>query len=221
MPATQTPQATDTITVNAHGYTATLCPDTQQVEILDDHGHWAGTGRWDGHTIADCPAVLGGDQDAADEIYEALDAAMIAALPSIPEPRLGWCDGSGPEWGDTPCGASHHDRSEYDVAEHACEECCEYTPGAMCHPGGLCPECILDTAHWYRDGELWVAVYTVSPDRSVHVGVGETREEAFAALDRTPIQVEGRAIDRALAWAHGAEWISSPDLTEADVDTGR
>lgn len=78
-----TTHTTDTtITVTAHGYTATLDLDTQVVEIYDALGHWAGTGRWDGHTIADCPAVLGGDQDTADEIYESLDAAMLAEWPS-------------------------------------------------------------------------------------------------------------------------------------------
>lgn len=36
-------------------------------------GVWAGDGRWtDDCEIVDCPAVLGANQDASDETYEAL-----------------------------------------------------------------------------------------------------------------------------------------------------
>ncbi len=52
-----------------------------------------------------------------------------------------WCDGSGPKSGDTPCGAWHHDHSPRDIADHTCEDCGDYTPGARTCDGGLCDEC--------------------------------------------------------------------------------
>jgi hypothetical protein len=49
---------------------------TTKVTIYRD-GVWAGTGRWtDDYEIVDCPAVLGTDQDASDETYEALCEAL-------------------------------------------------------------------------------------------------------------------------------------------------
>lgn len=50
-------------------------------------GIWAGTGRWtDDCTIEDCPAVLGDDQDASDDTYEAL----CHALASLPQDGEHW-----------------------------------------------------------------------------------------------------------------------------------
>jgi len=41
--------------------------------IISRDGVWVGDGVWtDDYCIVDCPAVLGEDQDASDETYEAL-----------------------------------------------------------------------------------------------------------------------------------------------------
>lgn len=42
------------------------------------NGVWAGEGRFLGGKIVDCPAVLGGSQDASDEIYESIEDAIAA-----------------------------------------------------------------------------------------------------------------------------------------------
>lgn len=51
-------------------YTAKL--DGGVVEICDSESHWVGTGKWDG-SIQDCTADLG------DDVYEALDTALLDA----------------------------------------------------------------------------------------------------------------------------------------------
>lgn len=50
-----------------HTYTADL--DADRVTLARD-GVWAGTGRWTGRSIVDCPA------DVGDDVYEALDALL-------------------------------------------------------------------------------------------------------------------------------------------------
>jgi hypothetical protein len=49
-----------------------------------ENGAWAGGGKLvDGH-IEDCPAVLGDDQDMADEAYQAIeDAIAIGASAAV------------------------------------------------------------------------------------------------------------------------------------------
>jgi len=50
--------------------------NTVKVTICKD-GVWAGDGRWtDDCEILDCPAMLGEDQDASDETYEALSEEL-------------------------------------------------------------------------------------------------------------------------------------------------
>lgn len=57
-----------------------------KVTITKD-GVWVGDGKWtDDDEIVDCPAVLGEDQDASDETYEAL----CEALASLPQTREHW-----------------------------------------------------------------------------------------------------------------------------------
>lgn len=54
---------------------------------IDRDGVWAGTGRWtDDCEIVDCSAVLGPDQDASDETYEAL----CEALANLPQDEEHW-----------------------------------------------------------------------------------------------------------------------------------
>ena len=65
-------------------YTAELLDDNAAGIVMiasDEHvaREWVGTGRWDGARI-ECDAVLGHDQDAADEIYDALEGGLAAAL---------------------------------------------------------------------------------------------------------------------------------------------
>lgn len=50
-------------------------------------GVWVGDGKWtDDSEIVDCPAVLGEDQDASDETYEAL----CEALANLPQDGDHW-----------------------------------------------------------------------------------------------------------------------------------
>jgi len=50
-------------------------------------GVWAGDGTWtDDCEIVDCPAVLGDDQDASDETYE----AICDALADLPQTGDRW-----------------------------------------------------------------------------------------------------------------------------------
>lgn len=52
--------------------------DTQITVTIDRDGVWAGDGRWtDDGCIEDCAAVLGPDQDASDETYQALCDALM------------------------------------------------------------------------------------------------------------------------------------------------
>lgn len=56
-------------------YSATL--DEDGISVHDAENHLLGTGTWNG-SIVDCPATLG------DDVYEALDAALLAAgAPSV------------------------------------------------------------------------------------------------------------------------------------------
>lgn len=68
----------------------------------------------------------------------------------------------------------------------------------------------------YRDGQQYVLVETGMPEQHVRIGVGDTLEEAQDSLVSTPIQSTGRDCGEAsaLRWAHGAGWISSPELDE-------
>lgn len=73
----------------------------------------------------------------------------------------------------------------------------------------------------YMDGSLYVAVTTGMPEASAKIGVGDTIEEAVDSLEATAVQSTGRdgGVSGALAWAHGAGWISDPDdLDECDDD---
>lgn len=55
--------------------------------IISRDGVWAGDGRWtDDCEIVDCAAVLGADQDASDETYEAL----CDELASLPQTENRW-----------------------------------------------------------------------------------------------------------------------------------
>lgn len=57
-----------------------------KVTICRD-GIWAGEGRWtDDCEIVDCPAVLGPDQDASDDTYE----AICQELSSLPQDEDHW-----------------------------------------------------------------------------------------------------------------------------------
>lgn len=51
-------------------------------------GVWAGDGRFDDDLgiIEDCPAVLGPDQDASDETYDAIETAIEAGRDSVARP---------------------------------------------------------------------------------------------------------------------------------------
>jgi len=50
-------------------------------------GVWAGDGRIDGSgEIVDCPAVLGADQDASDETYEAIQEAVESGEDEVKRP---------------------------------------------------------------------------------------------------------------------------------------
>jgi len=46
-----------------------------KISIYHD-GVWAGDGELRNGTIEDCPAILGADQDASDETYEAIEDAI-------------------------------------------------------------------------------------------------------------------------------------------------
>jgi hypothetical protein len=50
------------------------------------NGIWGGTGKLVAGTIEDCWAVLGADQDASDEAYEAIEAAIAAGGESVSRP---------------------------------------------------------------------------------------------------------------------------------------
>lgn len=66
----------------------------------------------------------------------------------LPWRHYGRCDGSGPPWGDYPCGAEHEMDGaslEEEVRTHACDGCGEYTPGRLTADYGLCPECEEET----------------------------------------------------------------------------
>lgn len=61
---------------------------TRHIKVtIDRDGVWAGDGRWtDDCEIVDCAAVLGPDQDASDDTYEAL----CDALASLPQDEEHW-----------------------------------------------------------------------------------------------------------------------------------
>ena len=66
---------TATFTHAGHTFTATVLDG--RVTVSQD-GVWAGEGRYTSHGIEDCPAVLGDDEEASEEIYRLLDAALAA-----------------------------------------------------------------------------------------------------------------------------------------------
>lgn len=43
---------------------------------ISENGIWAGDGNLNEGRIEDCPAILGGDQDTADAVYEAIESAI-------------------------------------------------------------------------------------------------------------------------------------------------
>ena len=60
---------------------------TMTMVTISRDGTWAGNGIWtDDCEIVDCPAVLGDDQDASDETYE----AICDALASLPQDDEHW-----------------------------------------------------------------------------------------------------------------------------------
>ncbi len=60
---------------------------TMTMVTISRDGTWAGDGIWtDDCEIVDCPAVLGDDQDASDETYE----AICDALASLPQDDEHW-----------------------------------------------------------------------------------------------------------------------------------
>lgn len=65
----------------------------------------------------------------------------------------------------------------------------------------------------FTDGSIHVIVLTGMPEDAVQIGTGETQVEAWASLERTPIQSAGRDAGEgaALRWAHSAGWISAPE----------
>ena len=44
---------------------------------------WAGDGRLEGGSIVDCPAILGRDQDDAEDCYEAIEDAIESGDDSV------------------------------------------------------------------------------------------------------------------------------------------
>ena len=65
---------------------------------IDRDGVWAGAGHWtEDCEIVDCAAVLGPDQEASDETYEALSEALA----SLPQDEEHW---RGPVSVDRPDG---------------------------------------------------------------------------------------------------------------------
>ena len=81
MTTTGTILATTTITTPAgHRIEARL--GSRGVSVWQD-GHTAGQGRWDGHTT-ECSAILGAaDGSECDAAYDALDAALRAAVAEL------------------------------------------------------------------------------------------------------------------------------------------
>jgi hypothetical protein len=78
------------------------------------------------------------------------------------------------------------------------------------------------STNWYLDGSVYVCVRSGMPEQHVEIGCGDSYREAVANLESTAIQSVGRdgGVASALAWAHGAGWISDPDELEETDDPG-
>jgi len=50
---------------------------------INENGVWAGTGKLRDGVIEDCPAILGDDQDMAEQAYEAIEDAIAAGETSV------------------------------------------------------------------------------------------------------------------------------------------
>lgn len=71
---------------------------------------------------------------------------------------------------------------------------------------------LVEYAHVYTDGDLWVVVETGMPEDAVQIGIGDTLREAYDLSESTPIQSTGPygGAAAAIAWAHGQDWLSAP-----------
>lgn len=70
---------TATVTYKGSSYTVTKSETSDHVELSKD-GVGVGSGVWSGGRIEDCGAVLQETPEETEELYDALDAAIAAAL---------------------------------------------------------------------------------------------------------------------------------------------
>ena len=76
---------TDEMADEIEGHLDRMTDAETKISISRD-GIWAGDGRLVAGSIEDCPAVLGDDQDASDETYEAIESAIEDGESSIERP---------------------------------------------------------------------------------------------------------------------------------------